>query len=94
MIPLLSTAALSLCATTTTGRLPRLPQSPQEMVQDAVAAVARGAAAGVNRQIVKVVVPDDERLYKVDTTPLAQPPRLRSLSLNSQPPLHPNAPSP
>ena len=48
-----------------TARLPRVPQSPEEMVEHAARAVARGAAAGALRQTVRVVVPDDKRAYKV-----------------------------
>ena len=45
--------------------IPRVPRSPDEMVQRAAAAMARAASAGVLRQTVKVVVPDDTRTYKV-----------------------------
>ena len=55
-------SSLALCATT---RLPRVPQSPQEMMQQAARAVSRGVAAGALRQTVKIVVPDDQRTYKV-----------------------------
>ena len=48
-----------------TARLPRVPQSPEEMVEQAARAVARGAAAGALRQTVRIVVPDDQRAYKV-----------------------------
>ena len=48
-----------------TARLPRVPQSPEEMVEQAARAVARGAAAGALRQTVRIVVPDDKRAYKV-----------------------------
>jgi hypothetical protein len=72
-------AALALCASTrlprvpqsptmvadATARLPRVPQSPEEMVKHAARAVARGAAAGALRQTVRIVVPDDQRAYKV-----------------------------
>ena len=75
----LGCAALALCATTrlprvpqsptmmadATTRLPRVPQSPEEMVKHAARAVARGAAAGALRQTVRIVVPDDQRSYKV-----------------------------
>jgi len=48
-----------------TTRLPRVPQSPEEMVKHAARAVARGAAAGALRQTVRIVVPDDQRSFKV-----------------------------
>jgi len=47
------------------GRLPRVPSSPDEMVRCAAAAVSRAAEDDVLRQVVKLVVPDDERTYKV-----------------------------
>ena len=53
----------ALCATQST--LPRVPRSPSEMVRAAAASVSRAAAAGVLRQQVNVVVPEDERTYKV-----------------------------
>ena len=58
-----STAA-ALCATPAT-TLPRVPRSPDEMLQRAAAACVRAKDAGVLRQLVRVVVPDDERSYKV-----------------------------
>lgn len=54
-------AALALCTTP----LPRVPQSPDEMIQRAAAAVVRASKAGITRQTVKIVVPDDTRTYKV-----------------------------
>ena len=46
-------------------QLPRVPQSPTEMIERAASAVKRGVEAGVLRQTVKIVVPDDERTFKV-----------------------------
>ena len=46
-------------------QLPRVPQSPTEMIERAASAVKRAAEAGVLRQTVKIVVPDDERTFKV-----------------------------
>ena len=45
--------------------MPRVPQSPEEMMRQAARAVARGVDAGALRQTVKIVVPDDQRTYKV-----------------------------
>ena len=42
-----------------------IPRSPTEMMERAASAVSRAAKAGVLRQVVKVVVPDDTREYKV-----------------------------
>jgi len=61
MLWLAASAVLSLCVPP----LPRVPQSPDEMVQRAATAVARAAGSGVQRQVVKIVVPDDTRSYKV-----------------------------
>ena len=58
-------SAHALCATVG-GVPPRgVPQSADEMMQRAAAAVARGVEAGVLRQTIKVAVPDDTREYKV-----------------------------
>jgi len=54
---------LSLCTTGIPAR--KLPSSPEEMMARAGAAVKRAADAGVMRQLVKIVVPDDQRTYKV-----------------------------
>ena len=53
----------SLCSTEKPLR--GVPKSPEEMTERAAKAVARAAKAGVLRQVVKVVVPDDTREYKV-----------------------------
>jgi len=53
--------ALALCA----APLPRLPTSADEMMRRAAAAVSRGVAAGALRQTVRLVVPDDQRTFKV-----------------------------
>ncbi|EOD21742.1 hypothetical protein EMIHUDRAFT_101573 [Emiliania huxleyi CCMP1516] len=47
------------------GAVLTIPRSPDEMVRRAAAAVTRASQAGVRRQIVKLVVPDDQRSYKV-----------------------------
>lgn len=57
------TVALALC--TPAASLGGVPQSPDEMISRAAAAVSRAVAAGVVRQTVKIVVPDDTRTYKV-----------------------------
>jgi len=56
-----SATAAALCTT----NLPRIPQSPEEMVQRAADSISRAVKAGVTRQLVRIVVPDDERTYKV-----------------------------
>ena len=61
MLLAVTSAALALCATT----LPRVPTSPDDMVQRAAQAVGRALNAGVLRQSIKLVVPDDTRTYKV-----------------------------
>mmetsp|Transcript_60389 Transcript_60389/g.100246 ORF Transcript_60389/g.100246 Transcript_60389/m.100246 type:complete len:283 (-) Transcript_60389:94-942(-) len=61
MITVASFYALALCVPPVL----RIPQSPDEMVQRAAMAVVRASKAGVQRQVVKVVVPDDLRTYKV-----------------------------
>lgn len=53
--------AASLCTTL----LPRVPRSPEEMMQRAADSISRAAKAGVMRQLVRIVIPDDERTYKV-----------------------------
>ena len=60
---LLLPLAHALC--TTTPRLRGLPSSPEDMMTRCAAAVSRAAEAGIMRQSVKVVVPDDTRTYKV-----------------------------
>ena len=52
-----------MCAPST-ARL-RVPTSPDEMMQRAAAAVSRAQSAGILRQVVQIVVPDDQRTYKV-----------------------------
>ena len=42
-----------------------VPASPIEMMRRAADAVARASEAGVSRQIVQIIVPEDERTYKV-----------------------------
>ena len=46
-------------------RMPRIPQSPEEMMQRVISSVARAKEDGRLRQQVKVVIPDDQRTYKV-----------------------------
>ena len=60
MLPLY-VAALTLCARP----LPTVPSSPADMMRRAADSVARAAKADVLRQLVRIVVPDDERTYKV-----------------------------
>lgn len=62
---LVSACLLALASSLCAPRLPRVPASPDEMIAKAAAAVKRAQAAGVSRQTVRVVVPDDTRAYKV-----------------------------
>ena len=57
--------AFSLPLTGALAVLPQLPTSPNDMMQRAAAAVSRATQENVKRQIVRIVVPDDERTYKV-----------------------------
>ena len=66
VLVLLLPDAHSMCAPNAAAKpLLRVPDSPDQMMQRAAAAVDRAAKAGVMRQIVKIVVPDDQRQYKV-----------------------------
>jgi len=63
---LLALACFPMAALTlSTQELPRVPSSPREMMLRAAAAVTRAASSDVKRQVVRIVVPDDERTYKV-----------------------------
>lgn len=57
--------ALALFSLSLALSLPRVPSSPEEMIRRAGAAVSRASASGVKRQLLRLVVPDDQRMYKV-----------------------------
>jgi len=45
--------------------LPTIPTSPEDMISRAAASAARAAGAGVLRQTIQIIVPDDTRTFKV-----------------------------